>query len=66
MGSLFKIFGGGGQVYTPPPIPAPPVMPVPDDTAVKAAKRKSLAEQLRRRGRASTILSDESTDTLGA
>lgn len=49
---------------TPTGEPAPePVMPLPDDEKVMAAKRRSLAEQMKRRGRASTILTAE--DTLG-
>lgn len=52
----------------PPDMPAPPTlkpvtsMPTADDDSVRRAKRRSLAEQLQRRGsRESTIL----TDTLG-
>lgn len=41
-----------------------PTMPSPDDAKVKAARRRSIAEQRRRRGRASTLLSQE-TDALG-
>lgn len=49
---------------TPTGEPEPePVMPLPDDDQVMAAKRRSLAEQQRRRGRASTILTSE--DALG-
>lgn len=49
----------------PPPAPvvkAPTVMP--DQEAIVKNKKKSIAEQLQRRGRASTILTD-SNDTLG-
>lgn len=42
-----------------------PVMPTPDDAAVKAAKKRSIALQLRQRGRASTILTDVSGGGLG-
>lgn len=45
--------------------PKPEVMPLPDDLAAQQAKRKSLAEQITRRGRASTILTEQS-DKLGA
>lgn len=38
--------------------------PLPDQAQVDAAKRRSLAAQQSRRGRASTILTDEG-DTLG-
>lgn len=55
---------------TPPPqpvqtpvIPEPTVMPLPDDKKSRKAKRKSLATQKARSGRASTILSAE--DKLG-
>ena len=41
-------------------------MPTPGDANTKAAERKSLSDQLARRGRASTILTDNGvTDTLG-
>ena len=53
--------------------PAPtvtPVTPMPDEKAVaRAAQRTSIAEQARRRGRASTILTQaiaDPGDTLGA
>ena len=45
----------------PAPIPevgAPEPMPVSDDAATALAKRRSVSDQLRRRGRASTILTD--------
>lgn len=51
-----------------PVIPPPPVMPTPDDKAVEAAKRRSIAAQIARRGRQSTMLTDPVTggsDTLG-
>ena len=65
MAAIAKIFGGGGDVVAAPAITSPPVMPTPDDAAVKAAKRRSIAEQIRRRGRASTILESNQTETLG-
>ena len=48
---------------TQPSGPAPAVtpvtpMPTPGDANSKAAKRASITEQMRRRGRASTILTD--------
>lgn len=43
--------------------PAPKPMPTTDDKAVQDARRRSLAEQLGRRGRQSTILSQD--DKLG-
>lgn len=48
---------------TPEPTPqAPAVMPAPDDEEVRRARRMSIARQLGRRGRESTILTG---DTLG-
>lgn len=44
----------------------PPVMPIADDEGARRARRRSIAAQLRRRGRQSTILSDSSADPLGA
>jgi hypothetical protein len=35
-------------------------MPLPDDAAAQAARRRSIAEQRQRAGRASTILTDTS------
>lgn len=50
-----------------PALTPPTVMPVPDDQAVQQAKRRSIAAQMARRGRASTILTDSqsSGETLG-
>jgi hypothetical protein len=64
------ILGGGeapAPVITPPPIIPPPEMPTPNGEAAKKAKRRSLAAQLGRQGRQSTILSDAvtSNETLG-
>jgi len=53
---------------TPPIIETPPPMPVPlpDDTAIQAARRRSIATQMRRRGRRSTILTGfDEGETLG-
>lgn len=67
LGSLF-----GGKESAPAPLPAPviekpPVMPVPDDQAVKTAKKRSLVDQMQRKGRQSTILTDgtDAADVLG-
>lgn len=50
-----------------PVVTPPPVMPVPDDEAMAQARKRSIAEQTKRRGRASTILtSGPGGDTLGA
>lgn len=43
-----------------------PVMPGPDDASISAARKKAMALQLARRGRSSSILSDESRQALGA
>jgi hypothetical protein len=58
----------GDKSSTQAPTMTPPtVMPVPDDQAVQQAKRRSIAAQMARRGRASTILTDSqsSGETLG-
>ncbi len=57
------------QAPQTPALTPPTAMPSPGDATAKAAERASIAEQLRRRGRASTILTDQSgaaTDKLGA
>lgn len=75
MGSIFgslassvigSIFSKDKESTPAPPAPSEPtVMPTADDAAVKNAKRKSIAAQVARRGRASTILSDSGSETLG-
>jgi hypothetical protein len=47
----------------PQPVVKPPVA-MPDQDAIDADKKRSLADQLARRGRASTILTDQN-DKLG-
>ena len=51
----------------PPPVTPPTVMPTPDDKAIQDAKRRSIAAQMARRGRASTILTGNQSggETLG-
>lgn len=46
---------------------APAAIPASEDATAAAAKRASLAEQVTRRGRASTILTDnnDATESLG-
>lgn len=52
------------QAAAPTPSPAPsitpdiPVMPTPDDDAVRRTKRRATARQLARRGRLSTIFTE--------
>ena len=46
-----------------PAVSAAKAMPTPDDSLARKARRRSLAEQMQRRGRASTILTAD--DTLG-
>lgn len=45
---------------------AEPVMPLTDDASIRRARRQSITQQMRRRGRASTILTDNAAgDVLG-
>lgn len=46
------------------PVSLAPVLAMPDQDAIAAAKKKSVADQYGRQGRASTILSGQQ-DTLG-
>lgn len=64
---LGNMFGGDEKPSTPaPPAPSEPtVMPTADDESVKQAKRRSIAAQVARRGRASTILTDTESEKLG-
>lgn len=68
------IFSDDAPAATPsvaaPAVEAPPVMPIPDDKAADAARRRSIAKSMSRRGRQSTILTDPVTggdagDALG-
>lgn len=47
----------------PAPTPGPIVMPIADDEAVRLAKKRSIAQQVGRGGRSSTILSADSDRT---
>lgn len=61
-----SILGSSSPIIQAPTITPPKVMPVPDDTAVKDAQKRSLIRQRRRSGRQSTILTDTSgSETLG-
>ena len=66
MSFISDMFGGApAQVTAAVPEVAPPT-PMPDVKGNKDAKRRSIAEQLRRQGRASTILTDQTqSDALG-
>ena len=66
LGTAADLFKKGKKALTPqlPEIPKPITMPTIDDAAVQAAKRRSILEQISRRGRASTILTSQ-TDKLG-
>ena len=58
---LNGIFGGAPS---PPPVVAPPVMPVQNSAAIAAAKQKQLSAMYAQSGRQSTILTDDN-DKLG-
>lgn len=49
----------------PPPVAPPTPMPTPDDSKVKAARSRSIAEQMVRQGRESTILTQGTEEKLG-
>lgn len=61
-GLLPMLLGGGSSVPKPKP---PPVMPTPDDEAVRRAKMLEIQKAQMRSGRQSTILGGSSTETLG-
>lgn len=67
MGKLFDMILGGNEPATPaaPAVESPPIMPIPDENAMKEARRRSVAAQLRRRGRSSTILTEASDPVTG-
>lgn len=66
-GLLGKPFGSGKKKKEAPAAaePAPRVMPLADDEAVKRARKNSIIQQIGRSGRASTILTSPSGTTLG-
>lgn len=57
-----SLLGGKKKKVAPE---GPKVMPLADDEAVRRAKRASLAQQMARGGRSSTILSGDETETFG-
>lgn len=63
LGAVGSIIGGKllGSKKKSAPEPGPIVMPIADDEAAKAARKRSIAAQMKRGGRSSTILSEGST-----
>ncbi len=63
-----SVLGGAaaikGLTTKPPKMGGPKEMPMPDDKAAQAARRRQMASMQTRSGRASTILSDQA-DVLG-
>ena len=55
----------GGSVKASPP-PKPVRMPTPTDPDVEAAARRSRQDALKRKGRLSTILTDQTSNTVGS
>ena len=49
----------------PPPIPEPAVLPDPDDKAIKASKRRKVAQRRLRSGRLSTTNTEPLSTVLG-
>ena len=62
-GLIGNMFSGDKEEPAAPKVEKATVMPTADGADVQAARKRSLAEQMRRRGRASTTLHDD--DTLG-
>lgn len=56
---------GGKKSKSSTAATGPVVMPLADDTAVAAKRKRDIATQLQRGGRSSTILSDSSDNSLG-
>ena len=49
----------------PPKVEEPTPMPAPNDAVRRAAAKRSIAQQMARRGRASTVLTDDADAKLG-
>ena len=64
MSFISDMFGGGNTGVTAAVPTVTPPTPMPDPKGQKDAKKRSLAEMMRRQGRASTIVTDSSTDAL--
>lgn len=60
------LFGktGSKKKAEPAPEPEKQTMPMADDEAVRRARKRSIAAQMKRSGRSSTMLSNDS-ETLG-
>lgn len=61
--ALMGILDKPDKPAAPPPLESP--APLPDEEALKKARRRSISAQLGRRGRQSTILTDTGGDALG-
>jgi len=64
LGTAKSLFSGGKE-SAPPPIAPPTPMPTADDSKVKAARSRSIADQMVRQGRESTILTQGTEEKLG-
>lgn len=64
LGTVGGLLGIGGKKKKGKVEEGPIVMPLADDEAVRNARKKSIATQMKRGGRSSTILSDPGS-TLG-
>lgn len=65
LGTVGAALGIGGKKKAKAPEPGPVVMPLADDEAVMKARKRSIAEQMKRGGRTSTILTDGTGNNLG-
>lgn len=67
VGTLLGLASKKKDTAAPVAAPGPTVMPLADDAAVKAARKRSLIGQSQRGGRSSTILTDTASgsDKLG-
>jgi len=64
-GTVGAALGFGKKKSGSPQAAPAPVMPIADDEAVKRARRRSVASQMQRGGRTSTMLTDSDNSTLG-
>jgi len=61
--TMKALFGGGAKA---PPAPKPVRMPTATDPSVEAASKRTRENALKRKGRLSTILTDQTSDTVGS